>query len=203
MSTTEFRKILSKRLVNIFSDIENYQSPYALSVSEPSVIIKELTKKAAWKLSFISAGLALPPGYAAYATVLPEILLLYRVQGHLVKDIAALYGKEQQVTQELLLYCLFQKSQKYFLKNIVKEFSTRTIIRPMTFHAVESLVFRISERIANRYLRHSVSKFIPFSGLVLSSGKTYVDTLAIGKRSQEIFSKEIFIDNKSDSTNDA
>ena len=197
MSNAKFRKILSEKLVNLFSDIENYQSPYALSVSEPSLIIKELTKKAAWKLSFISAGLALPPGYIAYATVLPEILLLYRVQGHLVKDIAALYGKEQQVTQELLLYCLFQKSQNFFLKNIVKEFSTRTIIRPMTFHAVESMIFRVSERIANRYLRPSISKFIPFSGLVLSSGKTYVDTLAIGKRSQEIFSKEIFIDTES------
>lgn len=192
MSDASFHALLSEKLLTVISDIKDYRSPYALSVSEPSVIIKELTKKAAHKLSLLSAGFALPPGYVAYTTVIPEIILLYRIQGHLVKDIAALYGKDNQVSMELLLYCLFESSQKQFLSNMVQETSTRVLIRPMTFHLLEKLVLRMSRQIHNRYSQTSISRLIPFSGLIFSAGKTYTDTLSVGKRAREVFAKDIF-----------
>ncbi|MET0616845.1 MAG: hypothetical protein ABWZ54_03690, partial [Luteibacter sp.] len=54
---------------------------------------RRLSNAAANKAGLTAGSLALPPGPLGWLTVLPELVAIWRIQGQLVSDIAAAYGK--------------------------------------------------------------------------------------------------------------
>lgn len=86
-------EVFSERFLSLLTDLRNYRSPFGKTVGDPSDLIQECIQKASIRTGVISFGLSIPKRNFGYLTLLPEMILFYRIQGHLVKDIAALYGK--------------------------------------------------------------------------------------------------------------
>ncbi|MBE7412783.1 MAG: EcsC family protein [Leptospiraceae bacterium] len=182
---------ISKYLITLFSGIDNYNSPYAKTVNDPSEIVDSLIQSASLKSAAISASLSLPPGPFGWISVLPELLIIFRIQGHLIKDIAALYGKEVKVNRELLLYCMFKHGSAHIFRRMVEETSARIIIRPTTIQFFEKIIKLIGMQISKKMLKGNLLRWVPLIGATLTGGFAYLDTRTVGKTTKELFAKEI------------
>ncbi|PJZ67025.1 hypothetical protein EHQ27_13380 [Leptospira wolffii] len=183
---------VSDQVLDLLSGLHSYRSPYAKTIGEPSDFIHELTQKASLQTAGASALLSLPSGRLGAATLAPELVLILRIQGKLVKDIAALYGKEQQVTPELMAYCLFQERSSFF-RNFLKEAGARILVRPVTWNLLRQLAFQIARSFHKGKKVEAPKRklWIPILGSLLSGGLSYTDTKKIAYRTKDLFSKDI------------
>lgn len=178
-------------LVELFAGLEDYRSPYAPTIQPPDNLIQELVQNASFKSGLISATCSLPPGPLGILSILPELLFVYRIQGHLILDIAALYGKEVQVTKELLLYCLFKHGGAHVFRKIIEESSLKILIRPTTVRVFQTMLEKLGLMISKSILRKQFARWIPIGGAVVTGTFAYYDTKRVGKTAMDLFSKEI------------
>jgi hypothetical protein len=178
-------------LIDLFAGLEEYKSPYAPTIQPPAELINQLVQNAGFKTALVSGACSLPPGPLGLLSILPELLVIYRIQGHLVLDIAALHGKEVQVTRELLLYCLFKHGSAQVFRKIIEESSLKILIRPTTVKLFQSLLEKIGLMISNRVIRKQFSRWIPLGGAFITGTIAYFDTKKVGKTAHELFQKEI------------
>lgn len=184
----------TERAFDLITGIEAYQSPYAETIGDPEEIAKELTLSAAIKTAGISAGLSLPVGILSIFTILPELFMIYRIQGHLVKDIASLYGKEALVTKELLIYCMFKQTSLHLVERLLEDAGTKVIIRPTTIRFVESLLEKIGIHLSKNLIRKQLLKWLPLLGAALTGGLTFLDTQYVAATASGLFAKEIVVE---------
>ncbi|TGM63874.1 hypothetical protein EHQ94_14645 [Leptospira meyeri] len=178
-------------LIELFAGLEDYRSPYAPTIQPPDDLIRELVQNASFKSGLISATCSLPPGPLGILSILPELLFMYRIQGHLILDIAALYGKEVQVTKELLLYCLFKHGGAHVFRKIIEESSLKILIRPTTVRVFQTLLEKLGLLISKSIIRKQFARWIPIGGAVVTGTFAYYDTKRVGKTAMDLFSKEI------------
>ncbi|MCZ8343160.1 MAG: EcsC family protein [Leptospira sp.] len=178
-------------LIDLFSGLEEYRSPYAPTVQPPTEVVDQLIQNASFKTGLVSATCSLPPGPLGILTILPELLFIYRIQGQLVKDIAAIYGKEVQVTRELLLYCMFKHGGAQVFRKMIEETSLKILIRPTTVRTFQTILERLGLIISRSILRKQFSRWIPLAGAVFTGTFAYYDTKRVGKTAMVLFSKEI------------
>jgi hypothetical protein len=184
----------TERAFDLITGIEAYNSPYAETIGDPAEIAEELTQAAAIKTAAISAGLSLPTGVFSIFTILPELFMVYRIQGHLIKDIASLYGKEALVTKELLIYCMFKQTSLHLVERLLEDVGTKIIIRPTTIRFVESLLQKLGMNLSKKLIRTQLLKWLPLLGAALTGGLTYIDTKYVAATASGLFAKEILIE---------
>ncbi len=182
-------------LVQLISGIEDYRSPFCREDGLPSPnadsLCEEIIQQASWKTAAISATCSLPGGPIGFLTILPELIMIFRVQGYLVKDIAAIYGKDAQLTKELLLFSLFKNGGAHLFRKFVEETSVKILIRPATVKTFQTLLEKVGLSISRRILRKNLTRWVPLAGAVMTGGFTFFDTTTVGRNAKEIFSKEI------------
>lgn len=177
--------------IDLFSGLEQYKSPYAPPIQAPDEIIDQLVQNACFKTALISGSCSLPPGPLGLLSIMPELLFIYRIQGQLVIDIAALLGKEVHVTRELLLYCIFKHGSAQVFRKVIQESSLKILIRPTTVRVFQSLLEKIGIVITNKILKKQFSRWIPLGGAMLTGVFAYYDTKNVGKTAKHLFEKEI------------
>ncbi|TGN17208.1 hypothetical protein EHS15_18175 [Leptospira idonii] len=178
-------------LIDLFAGLEEYRSPYAPTIQSPDDMVEQLVQNAAFKTGLVSATCSLPPGPLGLLSILPELLVIYRIQGHLVLDIAALHGKEVHVTRELLLYCLFKHGSAQVFRKIIEETSLKILIRPTTVRVFQTLLEKVGLLITKTVLRKQFARWIPLGGAVVTGTFAFFDTKKVGKTAHALFSKEI------------
>ncbi|WCL49421.1 hypothetical protein [Leptospira sp. GIMC2001] len=182
-----------QKMVELVSGIEDYQSPYSGSDRPPEELTEEIIKNAAWKAGTISATCSLPGGAFGFLTLVPELVMIFRLQSYLVKDIAAIYQKEAQLTRELLLFCLFKHGGAHLFRKFIEETGVRILIRPTTVRAFQSILQKLGMDISKRVLRKNLTRWVPFAGAAITGSFAFFDTKAVGKNAIDIFSKDIVI----------
>jgi len=182
---------LLEELLELFSGFESYRSPYAPTVQPPEEVVESLIQNACFKSSLVSATCSLPPGPLGILSILPELILLYRIQGHLVLDIAALHGKEAQVTKDLLLYCLFKHGSAHLFRKIIEESSFRVLVRPTTMKFFQTLLEKIGLMISRTIIRKQFARWVPILGAVFTGGFAFYDTRKVGYTAHDLFQKEL------------
>lgn len=190
------KNTFTEKLLNLLMGLENYHSPYAQTVSDPSDLIDVLIKNASLKALGISSVLSLPQGSIGLLTFLPEFIAIYRVQAQLIKDIAALYGKEAFVTREMIVYCLFGEMNPPLFRKFIEDTGTRLIIRPLSIHALNRLLEKIGILTARKYQKNSF-RWMPLLGSLLSGSLSYLDTGRIGETARKAFSRDLLMEKKS------
>ncbi len=183
----------AEKVSSLISGIDTYTSPYALSVSPADDLVRHITRKTAVKCASLAGASYLIPGKVSYALILPELLLIYRLQAQMIVDIAALYGKDNPMDKTLLFYCLFQGSSSNLFKHLIKDTGKRIIVRPVSIKMIEALILQLSKKIFKKSFSGSFSIFLPFVGLAVSGTLNYLYTTRIGEIASQVFSKEIFV----------
>lgn len=186
-----------ERMFEFLSGIDSYESPYAnytsLDDEDRLRIAKDLTNQSALRAGTISASFSLPGGPIGFLTLIPEVFMIFRIQGNLVKDIASLYGKEAQLTKELLMFSMFKHGGAHLFRKFIEETGVRVLIRPTTVRAFQGLLQKLGLTISRKILKKNLARWVPFAGAAITGSFAYFDTKTVGQNALDLFSKEISI----------
>ena len=157
--------------------------------SEPLQAAQALTRTAANRAAMTSGTLALAPGPFGLLTVLPDLLVVWRIQSQLVSDIAAVYGQTASLSKEHMLYCLFKHSAAQAVRDLAVRAGERWIIRRASSALVQNIAKRIGVRLSQKVLGNGAARFFPLVGAVGVGGYAYYDTTKVAASAIALFEK--------------
>jgi hypothetical protein len=152
-----------------------------------------LGKAAALKAAAVSGTLAMPPGPAGLLTIIPDLFFIWKIQGQLVSDVAAAYGKTAFLTREGMVHCLFKHAAAQALRGIVVQSGERLLIRRASSELFERALGRVGVGISERLASRALSRWLPVLGAVGVGAYAYYDTTQIAKTAIEAFESDLAI----------
>jgi hypothetical protein len=154
--------------------------------------------KAASQAAVVSGSLALPPGPLGMLTVLPDLAAVWNLQRQLVADIAACYGKTDQLGTETMMYCLFRHAAAQVARDLVVRTAERVLVRRAPLAVVERTLARIGVAVSRRVAGRTLSRWLPIAGAVGIGAYAFYDTVQVGKTAQRLFQVNIEIEGSPD-----
>ncbi|WP_456969390.1 hypothetical protein [Luteibacter sp. HA06] len=161
---------------------------------------RRLAASAAQKAAITAGTLALPPGPLGWLTVLPELVAIWRIQGQLVSDIAAAYGKTPKLGREQMLWCLFRHTAAQAFRDVAIRVGDRLVFRTTATSVLQRLAGRIGVSVSKRAVGKGISRWLPVVGALGVGAYAYYDTGQVAKTAIDLFSGEIHIDDAPDGT---
>ncbi len=153
----------------------------------PLQAAQALTRAAANKAAMTSGTLALAPGPFGLLTVLPDLLVVWRIQSQLVSDIAAVYGQTASLSKEHMLYCLFKHSAAQAVRDLAVRAGDRWLVRKVSGALVQNIAKRIGVRLSQKVLGNGAARFFPLIGAVGVGGYAYYDTTKVAASAIALF----------------
>jgi hypothetical protein len=183
--------IVSQALHTLVSQI-----PASLEVpgANPGERVKSIAKTAALKAAAISGSFTLPPGPLGMATVLPDLLAVWRVQQQLVADIAAALGKTGALTPETMVICLFKHGGAALTKGLFARNGQDVVVQRIANRTLLQLLEKIGVRVAQRIAAKSLSRWLPVLGALGAGVYAYYDTTHVATNAIDLFSQNVRID---------
>lgn len=151
---------------------------------------RDLAKKAAAKTAAISGGAALVPGPLGLATLLPDLVAVYKIQAQLVADIAGAYGKSARLDQTQMMYCLFKHGGAHLFRDVVSRAGERYLVRRASLKTIQALVSKIGIKLTQRLIGKSIARWIPFIGAAGVGIYAYKDTKKVGETAIDLFGRD-------------
>jgi hypothetical protein len=159
---------------------------------------RRLAASAAQKAAITAGTLALPPGPLGWLTVLPELVAIWRIQGQLVSDIAAAYGKTPKLGREQMLWCLFRHTAAQAFRDVAIRVGDRLVFRTTATSVLQRLAGRIGVSVSKRAVGKGISRWLPIVGALGVGAYAYYDTGQVAKTAIDLFSGDIHIDDDPD-----
>ena len=139
------------------------------------------------KAALAAGALALPPGVLGWLTILPEMMGVWKMQRQMVADIAALYGKQDTLTPEQVVYCLFQHTAAQGVRDLMVRMGQRTVVRRASPLLIRTLSRRIGSKLAQRTLGRGAARWVPIVGAVGVGAYVYYDTAQVAATAMDLF----------------
>jgi EcsC protein family len=189
--------LLEKLFTVLFDVINELPSSGEPRSSDALLRARKLTAEASFKAAAISGALALPPGPLGWLTILPDLAAIWRVQAKLVADIAAVYGKKGNLTQESIIYCLFRHAAAQAVRDLVTRMGGRWVVQRVSVRMTRDVLHGLGIKLVCRVGRRRLWQLLPAIGAFAVAGYAYYDTDQVGQTAIEFFSKEIESSDKS------
>ena len=159
---------------------------------------RRLAGAAANKAALTAGSLALPPGPLGWLTVLPELVAIWRIQGQLVSDIAAVYGKTAKLGREQMLWCLFRHTAAQAFRDIAIRVGDRLVFRTAATSVLQRLAGRIGVSVTKRAVGKGISRWLPIVGALGVGAYAYYDTGQVAKTAIDLFSGDVHVEGGDD-----
>ncbi len=162
---------------------------------DPDQRAKAIANEAAWLAAKVSGTLALPPGPLGLATVLPDLVAVWKIQSAMVRDIAAAYGQAGALGREALVYCLFRHGSAALLRDVVVRLGDRYLVRGAATAALQALLRRVGLQVSQRVIGNAAARFVPLVGAAGMAAYAYYDTKRVAATASEFFARQVeFVD---------
>jgi hypothetical protein len=149
---------------------------------------------AASRAAMVAGSLALPPGPLGWLTILPEMLLIWKIQSQMVADIAAIYGKSPHLNQEHMLYCLFRHSAAQAVRDLVARVGDRMLIQGASLKLIESIAHKIGVQVSQQIIGKGMTRFLPVVGAIGVGAYAYYDSRQVATTAIALFEQEKILD---------
>jgi hypothetical protein len=179
---------VTKALLDLVSRIPTSDEPTSTAPKERA---QAIARAAAMKAAGISGALALPPGPFGLATIIPDLLAIWRLQQSMVADIAATYGKSAFLGKETMIYCLFKHGGAALMRDLVVRVGERYLVRRTALRAIQQILRKVGVRVTQRVIGKSISRWIPVIGALGVGAYAYYDTTQVAATAIELFSKDL------------
>ena len=179
---------ITKALRSLVSRVPGSTEPAS---EDPKRRAGVIANSAAARAAAIAGVLALPPGPFGLATILPDLLSVWRLQQTMVADIAAAFGKSAFLRKETMIYCLFKHGGAALMRDLVARAGERFLIRRTAIKTVEQTLERIGVKVTQRVMGKSLSRLIPIAGAVMVGTYAYRDTTRVAGNAIELFSRDL------------
>lgn len=157
----------------------------------PKAAAQSIANAAAIKAASTAGLLALPPGPLGWVTILPEIVAVWKIQGQMVADIAGVFGKKADLSQEQMLYCLFKHSAAQAVRDLVVRAGERFLVREASLKTLQMVAKKIGLKVTQKALGKGISRWIPVISAMGVGGYAWYDTANVAKTAIELFEREI------------
>jgi hypothetical protein len=161
--------------------------------TDPLTRARELARAAARSAAGVSGTAALAPGPFGLATLLPDLVVVWRIQSQMVSDIAAAYGVGATLGKEQMLYCLFKHAAAQAFRDVVVRTGERFLVQRAGALMLQSLAGKIGMKVAQRALGKTAARFLPLVGAAGVAGYAWVDTRQVADNAIELFSREVHL----------
>lgn len=165
-----------------------------LKSRNPEQEARSAATAAAIQASLAAGALALPPGPLGWLTILPEMIAIWKIQAQLVADIAAIYGKTTNLSQEQMIFCLFRHSAAQAVRDLVVRVGERVLVKPLSLQGFQKIAQKIGIKVTERTIGKGVSRWLPIIGAVGVAGYAYYDTTQVAKTAIDFFSSNFSIE---------
>lgn len=146
------------------------------------------------KYSYINAGISaaanIVPGPWGLLTVIPEIVAVIRNQLSMIYDIAAAHGKDK-ITDKTLLMAVFAVGVGGGALGLLLIHGGKVIVKRASLRVLQKIIIMLGGQITQRVLKAVVAKWLPIVGAAAMAVWAKIATTTIGKRANEIYSKDI------------
>lgn len=174
--------------------ISNIPSTSEQASPDPKTRARAITLHASLTSSSLSGTLALAPGPAGFATILPDLIGVWKIQAQMVADIAGAFGKTAFLTQEQMLYCLFRHAAAQAVRDLVVRAGERVLIRRVTLTALEGIARKIGVNVTQTVIAKGVSRWLPVVGALGVGAYTYYDTSRVAATALDLFERNVGFD---------
>lgn len=188
---------VARAILEFVSRIPDSEVPKAAKASAEEEC-RRMASAAANKAALTAGSLALPPGPLGWLTVLPELVAIWRIQGQLVSDIAAAYGKTAKLGREQMLWCLFRHTAAQAFRDIAIRVGDRLVFRTTATSVLQRLAGRIGVSVTKRAVGKGISRWLPVVGALGVGAYAYYDTGQVAKTAIDLFSGDVHIDDGDD-----
>ena len=171
-------------LLRLVTEIPRSNEPSAL---DPKARCATIIRDAAWRAAGTSGALALPPGPLGLATILPDLMAIWRIQQQMVADIAKAHGKEAVLTREVMIYCLFRHGAALLVRDLVIRAGERYLVRRVTLKVFQQVLQKIGIATTQRALGRIASRWVPILGALAVAAYARWDTQQVGQTALETF----------------
>lgn len=166
-------------------------------VSDSAGRARHLAYMAKAKAAGVAFGLSLPPGPFGLLTIIPDLILVWKIQSQLVADIAAAYGKTSMLRQEAMLYCLFKHGGAQLVRDLLMRVGERVLIQRASLQIIQRVLQQVGVKIAQRVIGKGISRWIPIVGGGAVAAYAWYDTDCVAETAIELFSQNIAIEGSS------
>ena len=164
------------------------------SSKEPAAEARRLASRAAQRAALTAGSLALPPGPLGWLTLLPELIAIWKIQGQMVSDIAAAYGRHSSLGREQMMWCLFRHTAAQAFRDLVVRMGDRLIFRRMSWGVAQRVAKQVGVKLTQRTLSKGVSRWLPVVGALGVGAYAYYDTGQVASTAIEMFESEMTIE---------
>ena len=109
----------------------------------------------------------------------------------MVADIAAVYGQQAALRQELMVYCLFKHGAAHLARELVVRVGQRYLVKQATRQVLQGALQKIGVNVTQRVLGKSISRYVPVLGALAIGAYAYYDTAQVAKTAIETFSRPV------------
>ena len=159
--------------------------------TNPTSEARRLANRAAQRAALTAGSLALPPGPLGWLTLLPELIAIWKIQGQMVSDIAAAYGRHATLGREQMMWCLFRHTAAQAFRDLVVRMGDRLVFRRVSYGVVERVAKQIGIKLTQRTLSKGISRWLPVVGALGVGAYAYYDTGQVASTAIEMFEGEI------------
>lgn len=159
----------------------------------PAERAKLIAKTAAMKAATVSGSFTLPPGPFGMATVLPDLLAVWRIQQQMVADIAATFGKTRALSSETMVICLFRHGGAALTQALFSHDGNEVVVQRIARRTLLQLLEKIAVRLTQRIAAKSMSRWLPVLGALGAGAYAYYDTAHVATNAIDLFSRDLRI----------
>ena len=153
--------------------------PATKRTGEPDAAAQAIARRAAKRAAMLSGSLALPPGPLGYATLLPDVYLIWQTQRQMVSDIFGAYGRSGELTPTHMLFCLFRHAASQIVRDVAVRGAERLVVRQLSGSALRSVLGTVGVVVSKRLAGNATSRWIPLAGAAAVGAYAYWDTMQV------------------------
>ncbi len=159
--------------------------------TDPTAEARKLATRAAQRAALTAGSLALPPGPLGWLTLLPELIAIWKIQGQMVSDIAAAFGRNNSLGREQMMWCLFRHTAAQAFRDLVVQVGDRLIFRRMSYKVAERVARQVGIKLTQRTISKGVSRWLPVIGALGVGAYAYYDTGQVASTAIALFERDI------------
>jgi hypothetical protein len=183
----ETARVVAKAILDVIASVPHTGE---LLSNNPRERARSLANQAAVRAAAVSGTLALPPGPLGVLTLVPDLVVVWRIQAQMVADIGGAYGKTASVTQEQMIYCLFRHAAAQVVRDLGVRAGERFVFRPATIRLIQSVAARLGLTLSQRLIAKSVARWLPVVGSLGVAAYAFYDTGQVAATAIELFDGE-------------
>lgn len=174
-----------------FNDVVRNFMPNDIDIQDKTP--KQLMNKSAWQAFGSSTLAGLPPGPIGMTTIIPELLVVTKIQVNLVYAIAKYYKKQNMLNDSMILLIFSNALGLGLGKDFVKKYGGKLLIKVLHSEAIQKIATRIGLEIVSRITAKAAGRWVPVVLAPVFGAMSRAFTRKIGREAIRLFKADIVL----------